>query len=98
MQSILLLVDTILELYIWIIIISVVLSWLVAFNVVNTSNRFIAVVGDVIWRLTEPVMGRVRRFLPNMGGIDLSPLVVLLLIFLIRNLIREYGLLGPGGF
>jgi YggT family protein len=98
MQSILLLVDTILNLYTWIIIISVVLSWLVAFNVVNTSNRFIAVVGDVIWRLTEPVMGRVRRFLPNMGGIDLSPLVVLLLIFLIRNLIREYGLLGPGGF
>ncbi len=97
MQSLFLLLDTILSLYTWIIIISVVLSWLVAFNVVNTSNRFIAIVGDIIWRLTEPVMGPVRRMLPNMGGIDLSPLVVLLLIFLLRNLMREYGLIGPVG-
>ena len=98
MQSLFLLFDTILSLYTWIIIISVILSWLVAFNVVNTSNRFIAIVGDIIWRLTEPVMGPIRRMLPNMGGIDLSPLVVLLLIFLLRNLMREYGLIGPVGF
>lgn len=97
MQSLFLLIDTVLSLYTWIIIISVILSWLVAFNVVNTSNRFIAIVGDIIWRLTEPVMGPIRRMLPNMGGIDLSPLVVLLLIFLLRNLMREYGLIGPVG-
>ncbi|WP_366653818.1 YggT family protein [Fodinicurvata sp. EGI_FJ10296] len=98
MQSLFLLVDTILSLYTWVIIISVILSWLVAFNIVNTSNRFVSIIGDIIWRLTEPVMGPIRRMLPNMGGIDLSPLVVLLLIFLLRNLMREYGLLGPVGF
>lgn len=98
MQSLFLLVDTILSLYTWVIIISVILSWLVAFNIVNTSNRFVSIIGDIIWRLTEPVMGPIRRLLPNMGGIDLSPLVVLLLIFLLRNLMREYGLLGPVGF
>ena len=94
MYSLFQLVDLILGIYTWIIILSVILSWLVAFNVVNTTNQVVAVIGDALWRLTEPVMGRVRRFLPNLGGIDLSPLVVLLGIFLLRNLLREYGPLG----
>ncbi len=85
----------VIDLYIWIIIIGVVLSWLVAFNVVNTYNRFVYIVGDVVHRLTEPLQGRIRRVLPNLGGIDISPLILILaLIFLkgvIRNLYYELG-------
>lgn len=71
------------DLYIWLVIIGAVLSWLVAFNVVNTSNRAIHLVGDFLYRITEPAMRPIRRILPNMGGIDLSPVVLILgLIFL----------------
>ncbi len=70
-------------LYIWLIIIGAILSWLVAFNVVNTSNRAIYMIGDFLYRITEPAMRPIRRILPNMGGIDLSPVVLILgLIFL----------------
>jgi len=91
MQSMLILIDTILNLYVWCIIISAILSWLVAFNVVNTSNRFVYMVGDFIYRITEPVLRPFRKFIPNLGGIDVSPIIVILLIFFIRNLMREYG-------
>jgi YggT family protein len=91
MQSILILIDTILNLYVWCIIISAILSWLVAFNVVNTSNRFVYMVGDFLYRITEPVLRPFRKFIPNLGGIDVSPIIVILLIFFIRNLMREYG-------
>ncbi len=71
------------DLYIWLVIISAVLSWLVAFNVVNTSNRAIYVVGDFLYRITEPALRPIRRILPSMSGIDLSPIVLILgLIFL----------------
>lgn len=71
------------DLYIWLVIISAVLSWLVAFNVVNTSNRAIYMIGDFLYRITEPALRRIRRILPSMGGIDLSPVVLILgLIFL----------------
>jgi len=80
-----------LDLYLWAIIISVIMSWLVAFNVVNTSNRFVYMVGDFIYRITEPVLRPFRKFIPNLGGIDVSPIIVILLIFFIRNLMREYG-------
>ena len=91
MQSILILIDTILNLYVWCIIISAILSWLVAFNVVNTSNRIVHMVGDFLYRITEPVLRPFRKFIPNLGGIDVSPIIVILLIFFIRNLMREYG-------
>lgn len=94
MQSLFLLIDTVLGLYVWCIIISAILSWLVAFNVVNTSNKFIYMVGDFLYRITDPVLRPFRRWIPNLGGIDVSPVVVILLIFFIRNLLREYG----GGF
>ncbi|UEM03237.1 YggT family protein [Skermanella rosea] len=93
MQSLFLLIDTILGLYVWILIASAVLSWLVAFNVVNTRNRAVYVIGDFLYRVTEPVLGPIRRILPNLGGLDLSPIVVILLIFFIRNLLREYAFL-----
>ncbi len=91
MQSLLILIDNILNLYVWCIIISAILSWLVAFNVVNTSNRFVYMVGDFLYRITEPVLRPFRKFIPNLGGIDVSPIIVILLIFFIRNLMREYG-------
>lgn len=93
MQSLFIILDTVLNLYTWVIVAWVILSWLVAFNVVNAHNRFIYVVGDMLNRLTEPVMRPIRRLMPNLGGIDLSPLVVLLGIYFARLLMREYGLL-----
>jgi YggT family protein len=89
MGALLWLIDSLLSLYMWVIIIQVVLSWLVAFNVVNMRNRFVYVVGDALYRLTEPVMGPVRRMLPNLGGIDISPIIVLLLIGFLRRLIAD---------
>jgi YggT family protein len=71
------------ELYIWAVIIGAILSWLVAFNIVNTSNQVVYTIGDFLYRITEPALRPIRRFLPNLGGIDISPVVlILLLIFL----------------
>jgi YggT family protein len=90
MQSILQLILVLLQLYSWALIISIVLTWLVQFNVVNTSNRLVYAVGDFLYRITEPLLAPIRRFLPSLGGMDLSPLVLLLAIFLLRNLLVEY--------
>ena len=88
MQSILGLIDTLVALYMWAMIFSAILSWLVAFNVVNTSNPVIYRIGDFLHRITEPVLGPIRRMLPNLGGIDISPIIVILLIqFTVRGLI-----------
>ncbi len=88
MQSILGLIDTIAALYIWALILSAILSWLVAFNVINTRNRFVHMVGDFLYRITEPALAPVRRVLPNLGGIDVSPILLILLIqFIVRGLI-----------
>jgi YggT family protein len=85
------LLTTIIEIYIWILIAGAILSWLIAFNVVNTRNRFVYMVGDFLHRVTEPVLRPIRRMLPNLGGIDLSPLVlILLLLFLEQVLTRLY--------
>lgn len=94
MTSIFILIIQIIQIYIWIVIIGAVLSWLVAFNVVNTQNRFVYTIMDMIYRLTEPVLAPIRRLLPNLGGIDVSPVVLILLLFLVQNLIREYFLGG----
>jgi YggT family protein len=89
------LVLTVIDLYMWVVIISVVLSWLVAFNVVNTSNRFVYTVGDFTHRATEPALGRIRRYIPNLGGMDISPVVlILLLIFLQRFIVWVFYGIG----
>ena len=69
------------ELYIWVVIIGAVLSWLVAFNVVNTSNRFVYTLGDFLSRITEPALRPIRNILPNLGGVDISPVVLILLLY-----------------
>ena len=89
MNSLLWLVSTVINIYIWILIASAILSWLVAFNVVNTRNPLVSTVGDVLYRLTEPVLTPIRRILPNFGGLDISPVVLILLLIFIRRLLVE---------
>ena len=89
MYSVLMLIDRIIDIYVWVIILSAVLSWLVAFDVVNMRNRFVYLVGDALNRITEPVYRPIRRFLPDMGGLDLSPLIVILGLWFLRDLMWE---------
>ena len=83
------LIDTIIGLYIWVIIIGAILSWLVAFDVVNTRNRFVYMIGDFTHRLTEPAIRPIRRFVPDFGGIDISPLLLILLLIFTRMLLAN---------
>ena len=76
-----------LDLYTWIIIASAVLSWLIAFNVVNTGNRFVYQLRDFLYRITEPALRPIRALLPNLGGIDISPVILILGLLFLRNLI-----------
>jgi len=90
MRSILYVILIVLDLYIWLLIAAAVLSWLVAFNVVNARNQFVAMVGDFLYRITEPILRPLRNMLPNLGGIDVSPVVVILIIILIKDVIVRY--------
>ena len=78
-----------LSLFTWLIIASAILSWLVAFNVVNTNNRVVYVIGDFLYRLTEPVLRPIRRVLPNLGPIDISPIVLLLILFFLQKVLTD---------
>ena len=77
------------NLYIWVVIISAILSWLVAFNVINTSNPFVSTLGDFLWRITEPALRPIRRILPNLGGIDISPVVLILLLYFAQMVLQN---------
>lgn len=92
MRAILDVLMVVLDLYTWLVIASAVISWLVAFNVVNTSNRIVYAVGDFLYRITEPALRPIRRILPNLGGLDISPVVLILLLIFVRNLIWEYAI------
>jgi YggT family protein len=96
MKSILILFDNVIGLYIWILIINAVVSWLVAFNVLNTSNRFVYSLLDVSYKLTDPPLNFIRRYLPNLGSIDISPIVLILALMFLRNLVFE--MFAPGLF
>jgi YggT family protein len=87
MNPFLWLVDTVITLYIWILIAAAVLSWLIAFNVVNTRNQVVASIGDFLYRITEPALRPIRALLPNLGGIDISPVILILGLLFLRNLI-----------
>ncbi len=87
MLAVLQTIDLVLSIYIWILIAQVVFSWLFAFNVINARNQFVAMVGDFLNKATEPVLRPIRRFLPDLGGIDISPIVVFIAIFFLRQLI-----------
>ena len=96
MKSVLILFDNIISLYIWVLIIYVIFSWLVAFNVLNTSNRFVYSILDISYKLTAPPLNFIRRFLPNLGSIDISPVILILGLMFFRNLVFE--MLAPGLF
>ena len=89
MKSIFILLDNVITIYLWIIIINAILSWLVAFNVLNTQNRFVFSVLDVTYKLTDPALNKLRRFIPMFGSIDISPVILILLLMFLRNLIFE---------
>ena len=96
MKSILILVDSVVYIYIWILVINAVLSWLIAFSVLNTSNRLVHSLLDVSYKITDPLLKPIRNFLPNLGSIDISPVVLILLLMFARNLIFEF--LAPAMF
>ena len=96
MKSIFILLDSIITIYIWIVIINAILSWLVAFNILNTQNRFVFSVLDTTYKMTAPALNKIRRFIPTFGSIDVSPVVLILLLMFLRNLIFE--IFVPGLF
>jgi YggT family protein len=90
MRALFLVIDLALQLYIWIVIAMAIFSWLVAFNVVNTRNHVVALIGDFLYRITEPALRPIRNILPNLGGIDISPVILFLIIVFIRYVIALY--------
>ncbi len=89
MQSLFILLSQIITLYVWLVIASAVLSWLVAFNVVNTQNRFVYAIGDFLHKVTEPALRPIRNIMPNLGGVDISPIILILGLYFLRNLLFE---------
>ncbi len=89
MKSIFILLDSVITIYLWVIIINALLSWLVAFNILNTQNRFVFSVLDATYKLTDPALNQIRRFLPNFGSIDISPIILILALMFLRNLVFE---------
>ncbi len=90
MQSAFVFFDSVVTLIIWAVILSAILSWLVGFNIINVRNRLVYIIVDSLQRITEPLLLPIRRLLPNLGGIDLSPIILILLLIFFRNLIFEY--------
>jgi len=90
MYAFLNLVSTVISIYIWLLIAQAVLSWLVDFGIVNRHNRVVATIGDFLWRVTEPLLRPIRRVLPDLGGIDISPVILILLLWFLRDLMFEY--------
>jgi len=89
MNSLLILFNQIVELYIWVLIINAVASWLVAFNVINTSNRFVYVVLETTYKLTDPPLRFIRNYVPNLGSIDISPVILVLGLIFFKNFANE---------
>ena len=90
MNSLIILFDQVINLYTWVLIINVIFSWLLAMNIFNTQNRIIIAVYYGTKKLTDPLLNPIRNFLPNLSGIDISPVVLILILYFIRNLLFEY--------
>ena len=89
MKSIFILLDSLMTIYLWVIIINALLSWLVAFNILNTQNRFVFSVLDTTYKLTDPILNKIRRFVPTFGSVDISPIILILGLMFLRNLVFE---------
>ena len=92
MNSIVILIDNIIYLYSIVLIINIILSWLTAFNVVNANNKFVYTILDSSFKLTDPLLNPIRKIIPNIAGLDFSPIILFLILGFLRNLLREYGL------
>ena len=90
MKSVFILLDSLFQLYLWVVIINAVLSWLVAFNIINTSNRFVYRLIELSYNLTEPLLRKIRNVVPIIVGIDFSPVILILLLIFLRNLLFEF--------
>jgi YggT family protein len=87
MNPFLWLISTLIQLYIWILIANAVLSWLVAFNVVNPHNNVVRTIGEMLYRLTEPALRPIRQMMPSLGGLDISPVILIILLIFIQRLL-----------
>ena len=90
MRPIVFILIQIINLYMYLLIASAILSWLIAFNVVNTRNQFVAAVAEFLYRITEPMLAPIRSFMPNLGGLDISPIILILIIMFIQRVIQYY--------
>ena len=96
MSTLLVLLLRLIDVYIWVLIASAIFSWLIAFNVVNYHNRIIALIGDLLYKSTEPLLRPIRNIIPAMGGLDLSPLILILLLWFVQKLLID--VLSSSGF
>ncbi len=90
MNSLVILISQVIELFIWLLIIQAILSWLVAFGIVNTQSNFVNMIGSFLYKVTEPLLRPIRRLLPEFGGVDISPVILIILLIFFRNLLFEY--------
>ena len=95
MQSFLILIDTLVTLIVWILIFQVIMSWLIAFNIVNTHNRFVWQINYALHKLTNPLLSPIQQILPNLGGIDISPVILIIVLHVARNILFEFFLGSP---
>ena len=91
MTSIVILISQIIEIFIWLLIIQAILSWLITFGVINTNSNIVNMLGNFLYKITEPILRPIRNFLPDLGGIDVSPLILIILLIFFRNLLFEYS-------
>ena len=90
MKSVFILLDSLFQLYLWVVITNAILSWLVAFNIINTSNQFVFRLIELSYNLTEPLLRRIRNVVPIIAGIDFSPVILILVLIFLRNLLFEF--------
>ena len=90
MNSLVILISQITELFIWLLIIQAILSWLINFGIINTQSNFVNMIGSFLYKITEPLLRPIRKLLPEFGGVDISPVILIMLLIFFRNLLFEY--------
>lgn len=91
MTSLVILISQIIEIFIWLLILQAILSWLITFGVINTNSNIVNMIGNFLYKITDPLLRHIRNFLPDIGGIDVSPLILIILLIFFRNLLFEYS-------
>lgn len=90
MNSLVILISQITELFIWLLIIQAIMSWLINFGIINTQSNFVNMIGNFLYKVTEPLLRPIRRLLPEFGGVDISPVILIMLLIFFRNILFEY--------